>query len=178
MTSMDLGTVNTKFYYFILYFILFKERLLEKHRCIVVFVKLKTFQQEDNKEQDISTIDSSAAKKHFFCQYWSCWFLCLLGLFLYICLFQCREYEYLSLSYSMNFLFNISFLFSGWVFPFSNCWEIKGYLAHCSLFKESSPSEHSHNILRKFKQITRYLLLVATPLFQGWQATRICHIFT
>ena len=66
MTSMDLGTVNTKFYYFILYFILFKERLLEKHRCIVVFVKLKTFQQEDNKEQDISTIDSSVAKKHFF----------------------------------------------------------------------------------------------------------------
>ena len=66
MTSMDLGTVNTKFYYFILYFILFKERLLEKHRCIVVFVKLKTFQQEYNKEQDISTIDSSVAKKTFF----------------------------------------------------------------------------------------------------------------
>ena len=78
MTSMDLGTVNTKFYYFILYFILFKERLLEKHRCIVVFVKLKTFQQEDNKEQDISTIDSSVAKKHFFvnievADFFACW---------------------------------------------------------------------------------------------------------
>ena len=52
MTSVGLDTVNTKFYSFILYFILFKERLLEKHRCIVVFVKLKMFQQEDNKEQD------------------------------------------------------------------------------------------------------------------------------
>ena len=66
MTSVGLDTVNTKFYSFILYFILFKERLLEKHRCIVVFVKLKMFQQEDNKEQDVSIIGSSIAKDIFF----------------------------------------------------------------------------------------------------------------
>ena len=44
----------------------------------------------------------------------------------------------------MNFLFNISFLFSWWVFPFSNWWEMKGYLEDCSLFSKNSPSEHSH----------------------------------
>ena len=40
MASMGLDAVNTKFYYFILYFIFFKEILLEKYRCIVAFVKL------------------------------------------------------------------------------------------------------------------------------------------
>ena len=63
---MGLDTVNTKFYFFILYFILFKERLLGKHCCILVFVKLKMFRQEDNKEQDVSIIDSSIAKDIFF----------------------------------------------------------------------------------------------------------------
>ena len=53
MTSMSLGPVNTKFYSFILYFILFKERSLEKHRCIVLSIKLKMFRKEDNKEQDV-----------------------------------------------------------------------------------------------------------------------------
>ena len=65
----------------------------------------------------------------------------LAGTFAYICLFWCSEYEYLS--YSMNFLFNISLLFSRWVFPFSNCKEIKSYLADWSLFRENSPSKHS-----------------------------------
>ena len=65
MTSMGLDAVNTKFYSFILYFILFKERLLKKHRCIVAFVKLKMFRQEDNKEQYRSIIDSSIAKDIF-----------------------------------------------------------------------------------------------------------------
>ena len=56
----------------------------------------------------------------------------------------------------MNFL--ISFQFSRWVFPFSNWQEIKGYLVDCSLFKENNPSEHSFNILTKFKKITSDLL--------------------
>ena len=60
---MGLDAANTKFYYFALYFILFKERLLEK-RCL--FVKLKMFRQEDNKEQDVSIIDISIAKDIFF----------------------------------------------------------------------------------------------------------------
>ena len=63
---MGLDTVNTKFYSFILYFMLFKEKLLEKHCCIVVFIKLKMFQQEDIKEQDASIIDSSIEKDIFF----------------------------------------------------------------------------------------------------------------
>ena len=58
----------------------------------------------------------------------------------------------------MNFLFNVSLLFSRSVFPFSNCKEIKGYLADCYLIKENSSSEHSVNNLRKFKQITNDLL--------------------
>ena len=66
MTSMGLDSVNTKFYSFISYFILFKERLLEKHHSIIVFVELKMFRQEDNKEQDVSITDSSIAKDIFF----------------------------------------------------------------------------------------------------------------
>ena len=82
---MGVDAVNTKSYSFILYFILFKEILLGKYRCIVVFVKLKMFRQEDNNEYDVSIIA-------------------------YFCLFSYSKYEYLS--YSQNFLFNISFLFS------------------------------------------------------------------
>ena len=63
---MGLDTANTKSYSFILYFILFKDRLLEKHCCIVVFVRLRMFRQEDNKEQDVSIIYSSIAKDIFF----------------------------------------------------------------------------------------------------------------
>ena len=65
MTLIGFEVVKTKFYSFVLYFILFKEGLLEKHRCIVVFIKLEMFGQEDNKEQDVSIIDSSIAR-HFF----------------------------------------------------------------------------------------------------------------
>ena len=61
-------------------------------------------------------------------------------------------------SYSMNFIFNISCLFSWWVFPFSNCYEIKVYLADCPLFRENSPPEHSLDTYRKFEQITSGLL--------------------
>ena len=39
MTSMGLDAVNTKFYSFILYLIIFKDRLLEKHQIF----KLKMF---------------------------------------------------------------------------------------------------------------------------------------
>ena len=67
---MGLDAVNTKSYYFILYFILFKERLLEKHCCSTVSVKLM-FWQEGNCEQDVSIIDSSIAKG-IFSQQWSC----------------------------------------------------------------------------------------------------------
>ena len=56
MTSMVLDTVNTKSYSFILCFMLFKERLLKKHCCIVVFVNLKMFLLVDSKEQDVSII--------------------------------------------------------------------------------------------------------------------------
>ena len=42
-TSLGLDAVNTTFYYFILCFIIFKERLWEKHCCIVAFSKLKMF---------------------------------------------------------------------------------------------------------------------------------------
>ena len=66
MTSMFLDTVSTKFCSFLLYFVLFKERLLKKHSCSVVFVKLKIIQQEDNKEQDASVIDSSIARDILF----------------------------------------------------------------------------------------------------------------
>ena len=38
---------------------------MEKHRCVAVFVKLKMFRQEDNKEQDVSIIDNSIAKNIF-----------------------------------------------------------------------------------------------------------------
>ena len=54
------------FYFYTLLTLLFKERLLEKHRCIVLFVKLKMFRQKDNKEQDVSIIDSSITKHIFF----------------------------------------------------------------------------------------------------------------
>ena len=64
-------------FYFIVYY---KERLLERHRCIVVFVKLKMFWQEDNKEQDVSINDSCIAED-IFSQYWICQFLDLLGHF-------------------------------------------------------------------------------------------------
>ena len=86
------------FYFYTLLTLLFKERLLEKHPCIVLFVKLKMFRQKDNKEQDVSIIDSSITKHIFFSilAYWD--------FFAYICLFRCSKYEYLS--YSMNFLFN------------------------------------------------------------------------
>ena len=57
------------FHFYTLLTLLFKERLLEKHRCIVLFVKLKMFRQKDNKEQDVSIIDSSITK-HIFSQYW------------------------------------------------------------------------------------------------------------
>ena len=63
---MGLDAVNTKFCFFILCFILFKEGLLEKYCCIVVFVKLKMFWQEQNKEQDVSIIDNSIAEDFFF----------------------------------------------------------------------------------------------------------------
>ena len=66
MTSMGLDAINTKFYCFISYYVLFKERLLEINCCIVVFVKLKMFWQEDIKEQDVSITDSSIAKDIFF----------------------------------------------------------------------------------------------------------------
>ena len=66
MNSMVLDTVSTKFCSFVLYFVLFKERLWKKHSCIVVFVKLKIIQQEDNKEQDVSINDSSIARDNFF----------------------------------------------------------------------------------------------------------------
>ena len=64
MTLIGFEVVKTKFYSFVLYFILFKEGLLEKHRCIV-FIKLEMFGQEHNKEQDVSINDSSIAR-HFF----------------------------------------------------------------------------------------------------------------
>ena len=67
MTSMGLDAVNTKFYLFILYLIIFKDRLLEKHQIF----KLKMFRQEHNKEQDVSKIDSSIPKD-IFSQYLSC----------------------------------------------------------------------------------------------------------
>ena len=107
---MGLDAVNTKFCSFVLYFILFKEGLLEKHCCIVVFVKLKMFQQEDNREQDVSMIDSSTAKDIFFLNIEVPNFLAYGGFFAYICLFWCSKYEYLR--YIMNFLFDIFFLFS------------------------------------------------------------------
>ena len=61
MTSMGLDAVNTKFYSFILYLIIFKDRLLEKHQIF----KLKMFRKEHNKEQDVSKIDSSIPKDIF-----------------------------------------------------------------------------------------------------------------
>ena len=61
MMSMGLDAVNTKFYSFILYLIIFKDRLLEKHQIF----KLKMFRQEHNKEQDVSKIDSSIPKDIF-----------------------------------------------------------------------------------------------------------------
>ena len=77
---MSFGPVNTKFYSFNLYFILFKERSLEKHRCIVLSIKLKMFRKEDKKEQDVSIIDSSIARHFFlnievanFLPYWAYW---------------------------------------------------------------------------------------------------------
>ena len=72
--------------------------------------------------------------------------------FLYI--FVCFSVANVKKNYSMNFLFSISFLFSWWVFPYSNCYENTGYLVDCSLFRENSLSEHSLNILIKSKQIT------------------------
>ena len=69
MTSMGLDAVNTKFYSFIILFstlYFFKERLLEKHHCIVVFVRLKMFRQEDNKEHNVTIINISIAKDIFF----------------------------------------------------------------------------------------------------------------
>ena len=105
---MGLEAVNTKFCSLIFYFILFKERLLGKHSCIVVFVKLMMFPQDNNKEQDVPIIDSSIAKD-IFSSVLKLLISWLVGAFC-IYLFQCSKYEYLS--YPMNFLFNISFLFS------------------------------------------------------------------
>ena len=89
MTSMSFGPVNTKFYSFNLYFILFKERSLEKHRCIVLSIKLKMFRKEDNKEQDVSIIDSSIALQDIFFSILKLLISCLIGLiggfFAYIC---------------------------------------------------------------------------------------------
>ena len=107
---MHLDAANNKFYSFILYFILFKKRLLEKHFYIVVFVKLKMFREEDNNKQDVLIIGSSITKGNFFLNIEVANFLTFQGFFAYNCLFQCSEYEYLN--NGMNFIFSISFLFS------------------------------------------------------------------
>ena len=73
----DVNWCKVFLFYFIVYY---KERLLERHRCIVVFVKLKMFWQEDNKEQDASINDSCIAED-IFSQYRICQFLDLLGHF-------------------------------------------------------------------------------------------------
>ena len=73
----DVNWCKVFLFYFIVYY---KERLLERHRCIVVFVKLKMFWQEDNKEQDVSINDSCIAED-IFSQYRICQFLDLLGHF-------------------------------------------------------------------------------------------------
>ena len=96
-----------------------------------------------------------ALQKTFFLNIDIANFFACLDFFAYICFCECSKYEYIS--YSMNFLLNIYFIFSWWVFPLSNFLEIKAYLENCSLFRENSPSEHSLNILRKFKQITNDL---------------------
>ena len=62
---MGLDAVKTKFYSFISFYTFLKRDYCKKHYCIVVFVKLKMFQHEDNKEQDVSIIDSSIAKNIF-----------------------------------------------------------------------------------------------------------------
>ena len=107
---MHLDAAKNKFYSFILYFILFKKRLLEKHCYTVVFVELKMFRAGDNNKQDVSITGSSITKGHFFLNIEVANFLTFQGFFAYNCLFQCSKYEYLNVG--MNFLFNISFLFS------------------------------------------------------------------
>ena len=62
---MSLDAVNTKFYSFIFYFILFTNRWLQKTSLHCSFY-YKMFQHEDDKEQDVSIIGSRIAKSIFF----------------------------------------------------------------------------------------------------------------